>query len=381
MDRHQTVKGRGATSNPASRFEPTKSFADNEAIREAQGEFDEFIESDPRTTFIPDRTKSLITTNKSPDVPFDQSINAYKGCEHGCVYCFARPTHAYLDLSPGLDFETKIFYKTNPVDRLREALENPRYRCQTIAMGTNTDPYQPAERKFEITRKILETMLEYRHPVSIATKGSLILRDLDVLSELAKLQLVSVAVSITTLDRQLKSLMEPRAASGATRLRMVSALSQASIPVSVLLAPVIPFLNDHEIESIVEKSAAAGAESVGYVVLRLPLEVKDLFVEWLEEHYPLKAQRIMNRMRDLHGGRVYKSDWGVRMRGSGTLADLIAKRFEMAIRKNGLQTNVKYSEQGRDRSEDVVQMSSTKLRTDLFRVPDSGLGLFAGDEL
>lgn len=345
MNEKRLLKGRGAVSNPAGRFETTPSEAvdDGWLLQEAA--------PDPRTTFLPDATRNIIATNSSPDIPFAQSINPYKGCEHGCVYCYARPTHAYLDLSPGLDFETKIFYKTDPAERLREALDRTDYQCQPLAMGTNTDPYQPGEKQYQVTRRVLEVLLEYRHPVTIVSKGALILRDLDLLSELAAHGLASVAISITTLDNALKTKLEPRTASPSARLRVVRELAAAEVPVGAMMAPVIPVINDGEIEAVVAAAAEAGAEFVGYVVLRLPFEVKDLFAEWLAEHYPLKAEHVMNRVREMHGGKAYQAEWGTRMRGRGIYADLIAKRFEVALRKNGLDKSPRRRE----------------LRTDLFR--------------
>ena len=347
LNRKQFHKGRGAGSNPAGRFDTARSEAVDDGWSSVETE--EFASSSPGTSFLPDLTKNLIATNTSPDIPFEQSINAYKGCEHGCVYCFARPTHAYLDLSPGLDFETKIFYKTDVVARLEEALDHPRYVCSTIAMGTNTDPYQPAEKQFRITRQILETTLACRHPVSITTKGSLVLRDLDLLRQMAEQNLVSVMVSITTLDNALKTKLEPRTASPAARLRVVEAMAKAGVPVAVMAAPMIPVINDHELEAIVEAAANAGARSVRYILLRLPFEVADLFREWLDEHYPLKADHVMNRVRDMRGGREYRSEWGTRMRGEGAFAELLAKRHAVATRKHG------------------VDSALPELRTDLFR--------------
>ena len=354
MNENRVVKGRGAVSNPAGRFERTPSAA----VADGWDHFEDeaFAVPDPRTTFTPDQTRDIIATNNSPDIPFGQSVNPYKGCEHGCVYCYARPTHAFLDLSPGLDFETRIFYKTGPAERLREAFDRPGYECRTLAMGTNTDPYQPGEKHYRVTRRVLETLLEYRHPVSVVTKGALILRDLDILSELATDGLASVAISVTTLDNDLKTKLEPRTASPSARLRTVRELAGAGVPVGVMVAPVIPFINDHEIEAIIARAADAGAGSVGYVMLRLPYEVKDLFAEWLAEHYPQKAERVLNRVRDLRGGKVYDAEWGSRMRGKGIYADLIAKRFEVSLRKHGL-----------------AKPSRTELRTDLFRARQSVL--------
>ena len=359
MDQTEIWKGRGATRNPPSRFDANTSEPVDDGWQAPGVDDDFFPVSAPATTFLPDQTRQIIAKNASPDIPFEQSINPFKGCEHGCVYCYARPTHAYLDLSPGLDFETKIFYKTEPVKRLREVLDKPGYEPKTIAFGTNTDPYQPGERRFRITRQLLETLLEYRHPVSIVTKGGLILRDLDVLAALADEGLVSVAISITTLDSSLKTKLEPRTASPGARLRVVKELSGAGVPVGVMMAPVIPFLNDGEIESIVDRSLEAGAYGVNYVMIRLPLEVADLFEAWLREHYPLKADRILERIRDLRGGALYRSRFGERMRGSGVYADLIAKRFAVALRKHGVD--------GQERVD---------LATDRFRAKQKQFDLF-----
>ena len=348
MDEKRLIKGRGSLSNPAGRFDKTACIAVDDGWEPPDEE--SFPSPDPRTEFFWDLTRNIIATNRSPDVPFDQSINPYKGCEHGCIYCYARPTHAFLDLSPGLDFETKIFVKTEPVERLREAFEKPGYECRTLAIGTNTDPYQPGEKRFRVMQRLLETLLEYRHPVSITTKGKLILRDLDLLRELAASNLVSVAVSITTLDDALKAKLEPRTASPRARLRIVRELAAAGVPVGVMVAPVIPFINDSEIEAVVARAAEAGAATVNYIMLRLPYEVKDLFAEWLAEHYPLKAAHVMNRVRDLHGGKAYRAQWGTRMRGQGAYAELIAKRFNLALDRNGFQRSRRFV-----------------LRTDLFR--------------
>ena len=332
MTKEAVHKGRGATINPQSRYLRTTSVSvdDGWDLREAP-------ESNPATEFFPDRTVRLITRNQSPDVPFDRSINAYKGCEHGCIYCFARPTHAYLDLSPGLDFETKIFYKTKVEERILEEFSGRSYACRPIAMGTNTDPYQPVEKRLRITRTILEVALAHRHPVSIVTKGQLILRDLDLLAELAERQLVNVMVSVTTLSNALKVKLEPRTASPAARLRVIERLSAVGVPVGAMAAPVIPFINDNELEAIVARSAASGARAVRYVLLRLPFEVKDLFEAWLAEHFPLRAERVMNAIRQSRGGKAYDATWGKRMRGTGPFADLLAARFAAACRKHGLE--------------------------------------------
>ena len=310
-------------------------------------------EPSPETLLLPDRTVRLITRNRSPDIPFDRSINPYKGCEHGCVYCFARPTHAYLDLSPGLDFETRIFFKTDVRRHLEAELSKKGYECRPIAMGTNTDPYQPAERSRKITRRILETLLEWQHPVTIVTKSQLVLRDIDLLAVLAERQLVHVNVSVTTLDKTLKTRLEPRTASPAARLRTLETLAAAGVPVGAMVAPVIPFLNDHEIEAIVAAAVAAGAKSLGYILLRLPREVGPLFQEWLETHYPLKASRVENAVRDMRGGKLYQSGWGSRMRGHGPLADLIERRFARALADHGMERDARLPE----------------LRCDLFQPP------------
>ena len=350
------IKGRGALSNPAGRFEHRKS----QFVDDGWGE-DPRPDTSPKTQLFADKTHNIIARNQSPDVPFDQSINPYKGCEHGCVYCFARPSHAYLDLSPGIDFETKIFYKTQVPARIVEALSRPGYVCSTIALGANTDPYQPVEKRLQITRQILATLLEWRHPVSIVTKGALILRDVDLLAELAALGLVSVAISLTTLDNTLKTTLEPRAAGPAARLRCIRELASAGIPVGVMMAPVIPGLNDTEIEDIAAASADAGARSIGYVLLRLPYEVKDLFKEWLDIHAPERAGRVMQLLREMRGGREYDAQWNQRQTGTGPLADLLRRRFELARRRHDL---------------DGARMPA--LCTDLFRDPNAPrqIGLF-----
>ena len=307
----------------------------------------------PNTELRPDKTVNIISTNQSPDIPFTQSINPYKGCEHGCIYCYARPTHAYLDLSPGLDFETKIFYKTKPEERLCEVFSKKSYVCEPVALGTNTDPYQPAEKKLAITRKLLETCLEFRNPVSIVTKGVLILRDLDILKKLANLGLISVAVSVTTLQSELKNKLEPRTASPSARLRVIRELAQENVPVGVMVAPIIPSLTDHEIEDILEQSAQIGAQFASYVILRLPLEVADLFEAWLREYYPLKANRVLNQVRQVNGGKLSGSDFGKRMTGTGVFADLIRRRFQSARKKYGMNA--------------PSRTQSVLLRTDLFR--------------
>ena len=284
------------------------------------------------------RSRRIIATNSSPDVPFDRSINPYQGCEHGCVYCYARPSHSYLDLSPGLDFETRIFYKPDAAARLAEEWQKPRYECKPITIGANTDPYQPAERTTRVTRELLELFLAHSHPVSIITKGTLVARDLDLLAELARRRLCSVAISIPTMKPDLKRVMEPRVPSAAARLRVIEQLVDADIPVSLLLAPLIPALNDDEIESVLEAAASAGARDAAYIFLRLPHEVKDIFRDWLKTHFPDRAARVMGLVRDASGGRDYDNRFGIRQTGRGPYADLLGKRFRAACRRFGLET-------------------------------------------
>jgi DNA repair photolyase len=324
--------GRGAVSSPAGRFESTRV----EATDDGWGSLDE--ELPPlRTTVLPEPARSVISRNKSPDIPFDQSINPYRGCEHGCIYCYARPSHAYLNLSPGLDFETKLFYKADAARLLEEELSARSYRCSPITIGANTDPYQPIEREYRVTRSILEVLAKRRHPFSIITKSAMIERDIDLLAPLAKDNLVYTLVSITSLSNDIKRTLEPRTASPAARLRAIRSLSAAGIPVSVMVAPVIPVLTDAELEKILEAAAEAGAQAAGYVLLRLPYELKDLFREWLEQHEPLKAKHVWSRLHDMRGGRDNDSRWGVRQRGEGQYADLLAQRFAAACARYGLK--------------------------------------------
>ncbi|BBK34197.1 DNA repair photolyase [Stella humosa] len=324
-------KGRGAVSNPTGRYEPARRVA----IDDGWGSAD--AEPPPlKTTVGVDATRQIITTNDSPDIPFDRSINPYRGCEHGCVYCFARPTHAWLGLSPGLDFESKLFAKPMAASLLDKELRNPRYRCQPIAMGTNTDPYQPVEREMRVTRQILEVLSAFEHPVTIVTKSALVLRDLDILAPMAARGLAAVAVSVTTLDRDLARRMEPRAATPERRLETIRALAEAGVPAGVMAAPMIPALNDWELERILEASVAAGATTASYVVLRLPLELDQLFQEWLTEHVPGRAAHVMSIVRQMRGGKSYDSRWGQRMRGTGVHADLLAKRYRLAMARLGL---------------------------------------------
>ena len=324
--------GRGAVSNPVGRFDATRT----EAQDDGWGILEEPLPV-VHTTVQIDTSRSIIARNDSPDIPFTQSINPYRGCEHGCVYCYARPSHAYLNLSPGLDFETKLFYKPDAVKQLKDELATKNYQCSAIALGANTDPYQPIEREYRVTRRILETLSECNHPATIVTKGAAIIeRDIELLADMAKRNLVAVFVSITTLDKDLKRKLEPRAASPAGRLAIIRKLAEAKVPVGMMMAPVIPVLTDHELENIVAAGAAAGARSASYVMLRLPYEVNPLFQEWLQTHEPLKAEHVMSRIHELRGGRDNDPRFGSRMRGEGVFAELFRKRFELACRKHGL---------------------------------------------
>ncbi len=288
------------------------------------------------TVVTPDASWSILARNDSPDVPFDVSINPYRGCEHGCIYCFARPTHAYLGLSPGLDFETRIFSKPKAAELLREELSKRSYVCQPIALGANTDPYQPVERDLRITRSILEVLAEHEHPVSVVTKSQLVLRDVDILEPMAKKNLASVFVSITTLDPELARRMEPRASTPEKRLQAIRCLSASGVPCGILASPMIPALNDSELERILKQAALAGAVTAGYILLRLPLELKDLFSQWLQAHYPTKAKHVEALVRETRGGALYQSEFGTRMRGTGPYAELLEKRFRSARNKYGL---------------------------------------------
>jgi DNA repair photolyase len=328
----QPRKGRGAISNESGRFEPHGRVAvDDGWTLDAEEDLPPL-----RTSVGHDSSRSVIARNDSPDVPFERSINPYKGCEHGCIYCFARPTHAYLGLSPGLDFETKLFAKPDAARLLEAELARPSYTPDVIALGTNTDPYQPVERHLEITRSILEVLARAHHPVAIVTKSNLILRDLDILAPMANARLAKVFVSVTTLDPGLARRMEPRASRPALRLEAIRRLAEAGIPTGVLTAPMIPALNDVELESILEAAARAGARSANYILLRLPLEIADLFSEWLEAHFPDRKDHVLNLLRGMRGGKLYQSGWGKRMRGTGVYADLLARRFELACQRLGL---------------------------------------------
>jgi DNA repair photolyase len=341
----QRRRGRGAAVNPTGRHErlQTESFDDGWGPEE---------ELPPlRTEVSLDSSRSVLVRNTSPDLPFDRSVNPYRGCEHGCTYCYARPSHAQLGLSPGLDFETRLTAKPDAPRLLEAALRKPGYVPAPIALGTNTDPYQPIEKRWRIMRGILEVLWEYRHPVMITTKGALVMRDLDLLGPMGRAGLAHVQVSLTTLDPHLSRAMEPRAASPGRRLMTVHALACAGVPVGVNLAPIVPALNDHEIERLLEAGAAAGATRAGYIVLRLPLEVSPLFREWLARAYPDRAQRVLAQVRELHGGRDYDPEFGKRMKGEGVIAGLIATRFSAGCGRNGLSTGQR------------------NLRCDLFRLP------------
>lgn len=342
-------RGRAAVSNTAGRYEATQSvaFDDGWPTRE------EDAPPPLRTTVTPDRSKTIIARNKSPDIGFDRSINPYRGCEHGCIYCFARPTHAWLGLSPGQDFEAKLFAKHDAAALLRAALARPNYKPAVIAIGTNTDPYQPIERRLKIMRSILEVLAEARHPVAITTKSDAVTRDLDILVDLARDNLAHVTLSVTTLDRKLARDLEPRAATPMRRIEAIRKLAAANVPVAVNVAPVIPGLTDHEIDVILADAAAAGAESARYIALRLPLEVKDLFEEWLTVNRPDRKARVLSLMRSMRGGKLNEAAFGKRMKGEGPYAELIAQRFRLAVARNGL-----------DRREE-----ESWLRTDVFRPP------------
>jgi DNA repair photolyase len=351
-------KGRGAGINPEGRFERES----REAIDDGWDHHDEDAPPALKTTVTIERAKSIISRNTSPDLPFTQSINPYRGCEHGCIYCYARPSHAYLNLSPGVDFETQLFAKINAAELLQDELARPGYRCEHIALGANTDPYQPIERDYKITRGLLGVLAACNHPLSIVTKNALVERDIDLLAPMAEKNLVNVYISINNRDHALARRLEPRCSAPARRLQAMKKLAEAGIPVGVLVAPVIPFLTDHEIEPVLEAAAAAGATSAGYVLMRLPWELKELFRDWLQTHYPLKADHVMSRVQQMRGGRDNDPAFGARMRGSGELAELLRRRFEIACKRFGLNAGQR----------------GAALDTTLFRPPrrDVQLGLF-----
>lgn len=357
--------GRGAVSNRAGRFEKLSNTAIDDGWRHSQ-QNDPLPRLDTTVTF--DQSKTVIARNDSPDLGFDRSINPYRGCEHGCVYCFARPTHAWLGLSPGLDFETKLFAKPDAAGLLERELAKPGYQVRPIAMGTNTDPYQQVERRLKVTRSILEVMAKHNHPVSIVTKSALVTRDLDLLAPMAAKGLASVGVSVTTLDSDLATAMEPRAARPERRLETIRMLSAAGVPVTVMAAPIIPALNEHELEAILIRGRQAGAVHASYILLRLPLELKDLFGEWLSAHYPDRKQRILKRIREMRGGELYESRFGSRMRGRGNDAKLLEERFRLTCRQQG------YTE---DRS--LLDASHFR-KPNLQEVRDGQLNLFGASE-
>jgi DNA repair photolyase len=329
-------RGRGTASNASGRFEPLARVAFDDGWQGLE-ELPPF-----KTTVTVDATRKIITRNDSPDISFDRSINPYRGCEHGCVYCFARPTHAYLGLSPGLDFEAKLFMKPNAPELLERELSAPDYSPKTIAIGTNTDPYQPIERRYQIMRRILEVLERAGHPVGIVTKSAMVLRDLDILTRMAKRDLIKVAISVTTLDPKLARVMEPRASTPPRRLDALRELVKAGVPASAMVAPVIPAINDAEIERILEAIAETGVRHAGYVLLRLPLELKDLFREWLIENFPDRYRHVINLIRETRGGKDYDSTFGKRMTGSGPIAWMIGRRFEVACERLGFNsTSVK----------------------------------------
>ena len=340
-------RGRGAGVNPSGRYEPF-----------ARSSFDDgwdTLDSLPalKTEVQVEKPKTIITRNSSPDISFDRSINPYRGCEHGCVYCFARPSHAYMGMSPGLDFETKLFAKPNAAELLERELAKPGYEVKSIAIGTNTDPYQPIEKDRRIMREILEVLEAANHPVGIVTKSALVMRDIDILSRMAAKGLAKVALSVTTLDRTLARAMEPRAATPTRRLEAIKALTEAGIPAMIMTAPIIPGLNDSEIERLLEAGVTAGAKEAGYVLLRLPLEVAPLFKDWLLRHYPNRYRHVLSLLRSMRDGKDYDAEWGKRMRGSGPYAFQIRRRFEMTARRLDLNAN------------------RFQLRTDLFTPPKS----------
>ncbi len=344
-------RGRGALSNVTGRFDVERlETHDGWDIEEDRPAF--------KTHVREEIARSIIVRNTSPDLPFDRSINPYRGCEHGCVYCFARPSHAYLGFSPGLDFETRLIARPNAADVLEKELRAKKYKVAPIAIGTNTDPYQPIEKAREIMRSCLQVLRDFNHPVAIITKGTLIERDIDILAPMAAQNLVRVGVSVTTLDNRVSRLMEPRVPLPARRLETIRRLSAANIPVRAMVSPIIPALTDHEAEEIFGAVAEAGAVSATWIMLRLPREVADLFQEWVETHFPDRAERILARVREMHGGKLYEAEWGKRMRGEGHYADMIAHRIALTMRRNNLTTQL------------------SPLRCDLFQVP-----LAQGDQL
>lgn len=345
-------RGRGAAVNPPVRY-------DRQTTEAADDGWDRAEDLPPiRTRVDIDTSRTIIARNTSPDVPFDRSINPYRGCEHGCIYCFARPTHAHLGLSPGLDFETRLFAKPMAPDLLRTALAKPGYKVQPLALGTNTDPYQPIEKDWRIMRGILDVLWEHRHPVMITTKGSLITRDADILGQMGRAGLARVTISLTTLDNRISRALEPRAASPGRRIAIIRSLAAKGVPVSAGIAPIIPGLTDHEIERLAQAAAEAGADHITWTTLRLPLEVSPLFRDWLQRTYPKRAAKVMTKVREMHGGKDYDATWHKRRTGHGVYASLIARRIRLARQRVGLDKDL------------------ADLRCDLFRVPPK-----AGDQL
>ncbi len=342
-----SIKGRGALSQPPGRFDKLTKTLEQDGWYE-----DEQVDRRPETVVLPEPARSIISRNQSPDVSFGQSINPYRGCLHGCVYCFARPSHAYVGLSPGLDFETRLFYKQDAAQLLEKELAAHSYKCATIMLGANTDPYQPIEKTHKITRSILEVLLRCKHPVAVTTKGALVARDVDLLAALAKDGLVHVNFSIPTLNSELKRILEPRAASAAAKLKAMRVLADAGVPVGVLVAPIIPVLTEHEVEAVLEAARESGASFAGYTMLRLPWEVKDLFREWLAEHFPERAAHVMSQVRGMRGERDNDPDFGTRMKATGPVAQLMRQRFRLACRRLGFPEG-----------------HSRQLPTNLFRPP------------
>ncbi|MBN7777525.1 PA0069 family radical SAM protein [Nitratireductor aquimarinus] len=341
-------RGRAAGINPSGRYEPVS----RHVFDDGWGSIEELPSF--KTEVQVEKPRTIITRNSSPDISFDRSINPYRGCEHGCVYCFARPTHAYVGLSAGLDFEAKLFAKPDAARLLEREIAKPGYEPRTIAIGTNTDPYQPIEKKYRIMREILEVLEAHKHPVGIVTKSALVMRDMDILSRMAEQGLAKVALSVTTLDRKLARTMEPRAATPSRRLETVRALTEAGIPTSVMMGPVIPGLTDCEIERILESAATAGAREAGYIILRLPLEVSPIFKEWLLRHAPDRYRHVVSLIRSMRGGKDYDAQWGKRMKGAGPYAWQIGRRFEIAAKRLGLN------------------QEKRRLRSDLFTPPTPG---------
>ncbi|MGP1717730.1 MAG: PA0069 family radical SAM protein [Methylophilus sp.] len=341
-------KGRAASSNQVSRFDPCT----RESTDDGWGSLDEGAPP-LRTEVMLDATKSVINYIQSPDLPFDRTLNPYRGCEHGCIYCYARPTHAYLGLSPGLDFESKLLMKPDVVELLKKELSHPNYKCAPISLAMNTDGYQPIEREYQLTRQVIQVLSEANHPFSLVTKSSLVERDIDLIAPMAAKGLASIYLSITTLDRQIARRLEPRAAAPERRFETLRRLSEAGIPTGVMVAPVIPALTDHHMEQILEKAHLAGARKAGYVFLRLPHELTTLFEDWLQQYFPLKAAHVMSLVKQSRGGKTYQSDFGKRMRGEGVFADLLANRFKLSCHKLGMSGE------------------RTGFRTDLFVVPES----------